>query len=238
MLGGEKLSSTSLAHAQEMLASERRAKPARTRKAARDDRRRATPTGSAPPSRREGSAAGGSSPVPRAAGGAERGQGHSRPARDRPGHRHLRVRKVRGPACARGRRLLLRRQPAARAAARLPSPRDAAPRPAHRHRRRRAQRRLAAAPAAAARRSCSGEGIGVQPIFLDATTARAGAALLGNAARPSARRPRRAGRGDRARAPAARRPARALDRDRHQPAAADAAARAGCASSSAPPTAA
>ena len=34
MLGGEKLSSTSLAHAQEMLASGAEAKPARTRKAA------------------------------------------------------------------------------------------------------------------------------------------------------------------------------------------------------------
>ena len=34
MLGGEKLSSTSLAHAQEMLASGAEPKPARTRKAA------------------------------------------------------------------------------------------------------------------------------------------------------------------------------------------------------------
>ena len=64
-------------------------------------------------------------------------------------------------------------------------------RPAHRHRGRRAQRRLAAAPAAAAR-AAAGEGVGVQAIFLDATHRRAGAALLGDAARPSARRPRRA----------------------------------------------
>ena len=103
-----------------------------------------------------------------------------------------------------GRGLLLRRQPAARAAARFPSPRDRAQRPAHRDRRRRAQRRLAAAPAAPARAAARRRHRRAGDLSRR-DHRRAGAALLGNAARPSARRARRAGRGDRARAPAARR---------------------------------
>ena len=82
-----------------------------------------------------------------------------RPARRRTprraDHRHLGFGQVGGAARARGRRLLLRRQPAARVAARLPARRAPAQRqrPPRRDRGRRAQRRLAAAPAAADRRA-------------------------------------------------------------------------------------
>ena len=155
----------------------------------------------------------------------QRRQRRPAPARNRAGHRHLRLRKIGRAACVRRRRLLLRRQPAARAAARLPAPRDAAPRPAHRHRRRRAQRRLAAAPAAAARAAARRRH---RRAARSSSTRRPHALVRRfsetRRAHPLAR-PRRARRGDRARAPAARRAARALDRDRHQPAAADAAAR-------------
>ncbi len=149
MLGGEKLSSTSLAHAQEMLASGAELRARRRGRVRGEHRARfeATPTGSAP----------------RLSEGAEReatrhgADGCAAPRQAAAhreivsGHRDLRLRQIRGPARAGRRRLLLRRQPAARVAARLPAPRDRARRPAHRDRRRRAQRRLAAAPAAAAR---------------------------------------------------------------------------------------
>ena len=161
MLGGEQLSGTSLAHAQEMLAR-------------RGDARASTPRASATARRQRSLAHGGRRKPPERC---QPGIAQSRTppdatlARGRAGHRHLGLRQVGGAARARGRRLLLRRQPAARAAARLPARSSTQrARPPRRDRGGRAQRRLAAAPAAAARAAARRRRRASSSLFLDATT--------------------------------------------------------------------
>ena len=151
----------------------------------------------------------------------------SRAARGRARHRNLGLGQVGRAACTRRRRLLLRRQPAARAAARLPAPRTASAAIAASP-----SRSTCAAPARCrtccrCSSSCAAKASRVQASSsMPAPTRWCGASPRRAPAPSAAAEPRaRAGRGDRARARAARRPARGLDRDRHQPAAPGAAAR-------------
>ena len=197
MLGGEKLSSTSLAHAQEMLASS--AAPGAAAQGAM--------SADAPPAM--------TSRCRRHAG---------RRLENRARHRHLRLRQVGRAARARGRRLLsasttCRPSCCATSSGSSGSGRTAAIAIA-------VDVRSAASlphllPLLAQLRS---EGVAVHADLPRRHHRGAGAALLRDAPRPSARGPRRAGRGDRARARAARRAARGLDRARHQPAPPDPAA--------------
>ena len=158
-----------------------------------------------------------------------------RQRRGHPRHRHLGLGQVGGAARAGGRRLLLRRQPAARAAARLHPPGAAsASRSAWRWRWTCAPRRSLPAllPLIDELRS---EGVRDAAAVPGRQHRRAGAPLLRDAPpapavapAPERRRRRaRAGRGHRARARAAGRPARGLHRHRHQPAAPGAAAQLG-----------